>query len=137
MRAMRDADNFDIPMTSLIDVVFLLLIFFLVATNFIHREMDQKVKLPESEAGVKPAAVTDRLVINIRDNGTIVINGSISNETELRAVAKDFANNHPDRPAVVRADGKVAYESVMRVFGICRLNGIKNVDLPVLEPTKP
>lgn len=133
MRAMQDEDNFEIPMTSLIDIVFLLLIFFLVATNFTRREMDHAVSLPYSEAGTKPTSVPSRIVVNIREDATLVVNGKIRTETELRAMIHEFAAAYPDRPAVIRADARVSYQAVMRVFGVCRGGGVKQVDLPVME----
>lgn len=134
MKAFREEEAYEIPMTSLIDVVFLLLIFFLVATNFNRRETDHSVVLPESESGVKAESVPSRLVINIREDGTLIVNGRMTPEAELRTTVAGFAAVHPNRPAVIRADARVAYQSVMRVFGICRAGGIRNVDLPVLEP---
>lgn len=134
MKALQEDDNYEIPMTSLIDVVFLLLIFFLVATNFTRREMDHSVVLPDSEAGVKAAQVPSRLVINIREAGTLVVNGRVTTETDLRTMVKEFVAVHPGRPAVIRADARVPYQSVMRVFGMCRSAGVKSVDLPVLDP---
>ncbi len=134
MKALREEDTYDIPMTSLIDVVFLLLIFFLVATNFNRRETDHSVTLPESEAGVKAESAPSRMVINIREEGTLVVNGKVMTETELRGLVREFIAAHPDRPAVIRADARVPYRAVMRVFGICRSSGVRNVDLPVVEP---
>lgn len=134
MKALHEEESYDIPMTSLIDIVFLLLIFFLVATNFSRRETDHSVVLPQSESGIKAETVPSRLVINIRQEGTLVVNGSVMTESELRALAKEFVTVHPGRPAVIRADARVPYRSVMSVFGICRGAGIVNVDLPVLEP---
>jgi biopolymer transport protein ExbD len=134
MKALREDDTYEIPMTSLIDIVFLLLIFFLVATNFTRREVDHAVTLPNSEAGVKAAQAPERLVINIREEGTLVVNGSVTTTDGLRQIAGDFAAAHHGRPAVIRADARVAYRAVMEVFGICRGSGIQNVDLPVLEP---
>ena len=137
MRAMRDEENFEIPMTSLIDIVFLLLIFFLVATNFTRREMDHAVTLPYSEAGTKPTTVPSRIVINVREDSVLTVNGRVRTETELRALVRDFAAVHPDRPAVIRADGRVSYQTVMRVFGICRGGGVRQVDLPVMDAGAP
>lgn len=134
MKALQEEDHFEIPMTSLIDIVFLLLIFFLVATNFTRREMDHKVALPQSEAGVKASQVPSRMVINIREEGTLVVNGRIMRDDELRTAVREFAEAYPERPAVIRADAKVPYRSVMQVFGICRSAGVRNVDLPVLDP---
>lgn len=134
MKALQEGENFEIPMTSLIDVVFLLLIFFLVATNFSRRETDHSVVLPNSEAGVKAEQVPSRLVVNIREAGTLIVNGSVMTEDDLRRAVGDFVTVHPGRPAVIRADARVPYRFVMKVFGICRAGGVKNVDLPVLEP---
>ncbi len=136
MKAMQEEDQFEIPLTSLLDVVFLLLIFFLVATNFTRQELDHNVVLPDSEAGVKASQVPSRMVINIREEGTLVVNGKIMAEVELRGAVGDFVSVHPGRPAVIRADAKVPYRSVMKVFGICRAAGVKNVDLPVMDPGK-
>ncbi len=136
MKALREEEHYEIPMTSLIDIVFLLLIFFLVATNFSRRETDHSVVLPNSEAGVKAAQAPERVVINIREAGTLVVNGSVMTTAELRRLVGDFAAAHPGRPAVIRADARVEYRAVMEVFGICRGGGIRNVDLPVLEPAE-
>ncbi len=137
MKALRDEEHYEIPLTSLLDVVFLLLIFFLVATNFNRLEKDHAVVLPNSEAGVKAESVPSRLVINIRQEGALVVNGSVMTEDALRVLVRDFAAVHPDRPAVIRADARVAYSVVMKIFGICRAGGVRNVDLPVLEPGAP
>lgn len=134
MKALQEEDQYEIPMTSLLDIVFLLLIFFLVATNFTRKEMDHKVVLPESESGVKASQAPSRMVINIREEGTLVVNGKLMDEKELRVAVAEFAGAHPERPAVIRADAKVPYRSVMKVFGICRTSGVRNVDLPVLDP---
>lgn len=134
MKALREDDTYEIPMTSLIDIVFLLLIFFLVATNFSRREMDHAVTLPESESGVKAQQVPSRLVVNIRSEGTLVVNGKVMTQSELRPMVVDFAKAHPTRPAVIRADARVTYRAVMEVFGICRAAGVRSVDLPVLDP---
>ncbi len=96
--------------------------------------MDHAIQLPESEAGVKIANVPDRLVINVRNNGILVVNGKVTTETELRAMVRDFVAAYPEKPAVIRADGRVQYQSVMKVFGLCRAGGVKHVDLPVVEP---
>ncbi|MDR2390073.1 MAG: biopolymer transporter ExbD [Planctomycetota bacterium] len=134
MRALREEDHFEIPMTSLVDIVFLLLIFFLVATNFTRRELDHAVILPRSEAGTEDSRLPDRLVINIRQQGNMIVNGrSVDDDGELRRIVTEFAAARPGRPAVIRADARSPYQSVMRVFGICRASGVARIDLPVLD----
>ncbi len=134
MKALQEEEHFEIPMTSLIDIVFLLLIFFLVATNFTRRETDHSVVLPESESGVATTNAPERLVINIREEGTLVVNGSVMSEPDLRNLVTEFTQARPGRPAVIRADARVPYRAVMRVFGIVRGAGVTSIQLPVLEP---
>ena len=135
MKALREEDHFDIPMTSLVDIVFLLLIFFLVATNFARRELDHAILLPRSEAGTEDSRLPERLIINIRERGDMIVNGrSVDDDDELRRIATEFVAARPGSPAVIRADARSPYQSVMRVFGICRASGVARIDLPVLDP---
>ena len=69
-----EEDNFEAPLTPLIDIVFLLLIFFLVATSFTRKEVDQRVALPTVGGGAAATVAAGSLVINIRDDATLVIN---------------------------------------------------------------
>ena len=105
-----------------------------MATDVARRDTDHNVTLPQREAGVEAGQVPNRLVINIRQTGTLIVNGRVMTEPELRQLVTEFVSVHPGKPAVIRADAKVPYQAVMRVFGMCRGAGIRNVDLPVLEP---
>lgn len=130
-RVRDEQDVFEVPLTPLIDVVFLLLIFFLVATNFTRKEIDQKVNLPQSEGGVEQAAVPQDLIINIRKSGVLVVNGRVVENDDLRPIVEQFHQAHPDRPVSIRGDGDVSYQRIMTVMGLCRAVGVERVDLPV------
>lgn len=139
MRALREEDEvIEIPMTPLIDIVFLLLIFFLVATNFSRKEIDQKVTLPTAEGGTAQEEVPEKLVINVRKDGAIVVNGSLIEEDALRLLVGKWHQKHPRKNASIRGDGGVPYQKVMRIMGICKALGVSGVDLPVedSEPTQ-
>ena len=140
MRASRDDDDTpELPMMSLIDMVFLLLVFFLVATNFVRPEIDQQVQLPRAGLQGGDAAVPSALVINVRADGVWVVDGRVVDEGGLRDAIRDWrsvsasaAGGRPGR-AAIRGDGRVSYEAVMRVMGLCRREGLVEVDLPVWE----
>ena len=132
MRASREeGDEFEVPMTPLIDVVFLLLIFFLVATNFTRKEIDNKVDLPNVEGGVTKKKLPQVLILNIRADGTVVVNGEVIEKTALRDLVKRWHQKNPREYVAIRGDGKVPYETVMKIMGLCRAVGIERVDLPV------
>lgn len=133
MRALvEEDDGADIPLTPLIDVVFLLLIFFLVATSFTRRELDQKVELPSAEGGAKSAFNKRNLVINIRGDGTLVIAGRLLTAAALAPAVREWREENPQMRVQLRSDGKVEYRQVMAVLGICRAAGVDKIDLPVL-----
>ena len=136
MRALNnDTNDVDIPLTSLLDVVFLLLIFFMVATNFTRREVDQTVRLPETASGgVGRTGVFDRLIVNVREDGSVVVDGVRLDEDGLRLRLREWLAASPDRPAVIRGDGRASYQAVMRVMGVCRSEGVRQVDVAVIDP---
>jgi len=120
-------------MAPLIDVVFLLLIFFLVATNFTRKEFDQAVQLPATGGGEPARAVPDMFVVNLREDGTLVVNGRVLDENGLREAARSWVAAGDVRRASVRGDRRVPYGAVKRVLAICRHEGITEVDLPGFE----
>ena len=135
MRALNDDSNdVEIPLTSVLDIVFLLLIFFMVATNFTRREIDQQVRLPETETGGSGrSGAPERLVLNVREDGSVVVDGARLDAEGLRLRLREWRAASPDRPAVIRGDGRASYQSVMRVLGACRSEGVRLVDLPVID----
>jgi len=136
MRALNDdANDIEVPLTSLLDVVFLLLIFFMVATNFTSREIDQQVRLPESETGATGRSRgPDQLILNVREDGSVVVDGARLDEDALRRRLREWRAAAADRPTVIRGDGRTSYQSVMRVMGICKAEGVQNVGFAVVNP---
>ena len=63
-------------LTPLIDVVFLLLIFFMVATTFLEPEREISIELPEAATASERAEVPDEIVINVLRDGSLNVNGS-------------------------------------------------------------
>ncbi len=129
----RETDNFELPLTPLIDVIFLLLIFFLVATNFTTKEYDQQVKLPRTGSGNASKQSNDNLVINLHKDGTIVSGGRVINWQELNTKLTSWRQQSQGKRVLIRSDGEVAYSQVMEIMGLCRELGIEQVDLPVLK----
>ncbi|GHT00799.1 biopolymer transporter ExbD [Planctomycetales bacterium] len=131
MRALSQADeSFDIPLTPLIDVVFLLLIFFLVVTNFSRPEIDQTVTLPAAGNGAKTELTSSTIVLNLRRDETLVVNGRVVALAELPRQLAEWREKFPQGRAVMRGDADTNYAQVMSVLSVCRAAGIEQVDLP-------
>jgi len=114
-----------IEMTPMIDIVFLLLIFFLVATTFRQEEREMQIALPiASSAG--PISMTLReLVVNVDENGRMIIAGREVSGEDLLLMITDAVAVNAEQKVTVRGDRRVAYESVVRVLDICKTGGVQ------------
>ncbi len=107
-------DELDLNMTPLIDVVFLLLIFFMVSTTF-QKETELKVQLPQaSEQAPTEESHSIELVINAR--GGYFVNGRELNDSSMvtvRNAINKLARGKKDTPLVIRADAMAPHQSVI------------------------
>ena len=133
MRVDTDEAEEVLNLAPMIDVVFLLLIFFMVATTFIEKEKEMGIELPSAEAG-EQSHHDDELIINLRKDGTIVINGQeVDPEDGLRTALERVARSTPDIPVTIRGDGQVAWERGIDVVSTCQVLGLTNVGLATLD----
>jgi biopolymer transport protein ExbD len=120
-----------VPLTSLIDIVFLLLIYFLLTTNFLT-EAGIDVKLPEAVAS-KEKDVTE-LVIYIDKEGDILFQGEKVEENELLGRLKSLVLYSKDPLLTVKADRELALGKAVKVMDIARLAGINKLSLATERP---
>jgi len=119
MRLPTSEPELGIPnMMPLIDVVFLLLIFFLMASRFEQEERELKVVLPEV-AEAQPLAMTQDLVINITPEGKYVVAQQEYSEELLGALLEQARQKNPHQPVLIRGDGRAAWKYGVRVMGLC------------------
>ncbi|MBT8486170.1 MAG: biopolymer transporter ExbD [Phycisphaerales bacterium] len=114
-----------IELTPIIDMVFLLLIFFLVATTFHQTEREMQVALPEAAHAGPITASLREIIINVDRNGQIIISGRTFAAPELRALLEEAVTNQPEQKVTVRGDRDAAYAHVVRVLDICKGSGIQ------------
>lgn len=111
-------------MTPVIDIVFLLLIFFLVATTFQQAEREIQVALPEAESAGPISAVLREIVINVRADGTLVVGGAQVTLDGLRGMVGDATERNPEQKVSVRGDRDAPYGTVARVLDVCKASGV-------------
>ena len=112
-----------ITITSLIDVVFLLLVFFMVSTTFAERP---GIKLELSSASSAEPSKLEPLTLTIDDKGRMYLNDEGVGEDELRRKLKEEAKG-PDVTLTLKADKAVPYGYVIRAMDISRQSGIRNI----------
>ncbi len=128
----NDADGPNL--TPVIDVVFLLLIFFLVATRYQdeneERRLDQ-IKLPTA-ALAQPASMTPKLVINITSDGKFVIEEQEYSEEELAQILAEANRNNPSQMALIYGDENSALKHAVKATGLCNKIGMES-EIAVLQ----
>lgn len=113
-----------INITSLIDVMFLLLIFFMVSSTFLE-QAGMKLNLPGAQTG--SLEEVKELVIEISSQGQILLNG---NPIELSAVQKTLTESlarSAEATLVLKADEKVSHGQVVKVMDLARAAGIRKL----------
>lgn len=107
-------------LTPLIDVVFLLLIFFLVATRFAQEDRELPVQLPSASSAMPMTMEPNELVINVDAEGVYTVRGlRIGLEQLEDTVRKAVADNPINQIVVIRADRTVALQAVVTVMDLC------------------
>ena len=129
-----------IEITPLIDVVFLLLIFFMVSSNFVQKQV-VSVTLPTSEAATASESNTIEIVLNT--SGTYFVAGeSVGNERDqllnaLRSVVGSLdAQALSEQPVEIRADASATHQSVVHALDVCATLGLVRVSLATVPVTK-
>ncbi|HEY5314233.1 MAG TPA: biopolymer transporter ExbD, partial [Pirellulales bacterium] len=93
----KGAASGGINMTPMIDCVFLLLIFFLVATRFEASEREQNVVLPQASEAMPLSARPKEVIVNVTREGQLLVGGKRLGQPELLAVFKQASANNPGR----------------------------------------
>ena len=114
-----------IELTPLVDMVFLLLIFFLVATTFHQTEREIQIALPEASSAVPISTALRELIVNVNDQGQIIVSGTHMSPEALRTLVEEAVADNPMQQVTVRGDRNTAYENVVTVLDICKGSGIQ------------
>ncbi len=114
-----------IELTPIIDMVFLLLIFFLVATTFHQSEREMQIALPAAMSAGPISSALREIIINVDEQGTIVVNGRTMEADELSTIIEQAVAKNPDQKVTLRGDRNTSYGHVVRVLDVCKTAGIQ------------
>lgn len=114
-----------LSVTPLIDVVFLLLIFFLVSSRFSEEERELDLNLPSVSEALPATLEPSELVINIDAEGRFFIDGAFRQAEQVEQILRrSQANNPLTQTVVIRGDRESNWEAVATAMGICKKVGI-------------
>ncbi len=124
-----------LQLAPLIDVLLLLLLFFIITMNLSQRETEIEIQVPAAEEG---KLNTDRpvgeIVVNVKKDGTIMVEGQQLTEEQLLNKLKLIASVHKDQAVIYRGDMGSTYEHTIKVMDVCRKAGIWNVSFATRPP---
>jgi biopolymer transport protein ExbD len=116
-----------IQLAPLVDVLLLLLIFFLLTWNAARNENELDVKVPKASAAKEKAAPIGDIVVNVKADGNVVVNRRTLTAEELTEMLKSLVQLYPEQAVVIRGDEAGAYKNIVGVLNICSEAGVSNV----------
>ena len=114
-----------VEITPLVDMVFLLLIFFLVATTFQQAEREMQIALPAASSSGPISLSLRELIINVDAQGAVIVGGREVDEADLRTIIREAVAINPQQKVTVRGDRATAYANVIKVLDACKGSGIQ------------
>lgn len=129
-------------LAPMLDVVFLLLIFFVVTQKFMLNEQDLKVKVPSApQTSEEAARAIDEIIINVREDeqGEIVVTIDREQFTldQLQARLQNMARLNPNQPVRIRGDAETRWQKIVDVISRCNAARIWNVSFSKQMPPEP
>jgi len=123
-------DDFRLDMTPMIDVIFLLLIFFMVSTAFVDFSKKMDIVLPESSAS-EEMITKEELTIEMTKGGKVFLDGKVVRLETLRDVLDKKVQSKKKLAIIIRADKKIEYGKVIKILGYCKELKIDDVAVAV------
>lgn len=131
----RQPEAASMQLAPMIDIVFLLLIFFIVTWQFTKSETELSVSVPNAKEGAEPERQKGEIVINILADNSIKVEGKTMELSELHETLAAIAKQFENQPVRIRGDGAVEYQRIVEVIDTCSTAGIWNISFATQRPT--
>ena len=116
-----------IQLAPLVDVLLLLLIFFLLTWNAARNENELDVKVPKASAAKEKTAPIGDVVVNVKADGNVIVNRRTLTPQDLTDLLKGLVQLNAEQAVVIRGDEAGAYRNIVNVLNICTQAGVTNV----------
>ncbi|MFK5923007.1 MAG: biopolymer transporter ExbD [Verrucomicrobiota bacterium] len=126
----------EMELAPMIDVVFLLLIFFIVTWNSAQQERNVDVSVPAAEEGADPERQVGEIIVNVDKGGVIVVNGAVVTEDDLLARLHAISEEYPDQAVILRGDSKASFQHIINILDVCKKANIWNIAFATTKPVE-
>lgn len=130
----RQPEPAGMQLAPMIDIVFLLLIFFIVTWQFSRSETELNVSVPTAEEGSELTRPKGEIIINVLSDGVIRVEGVTVDLPQLHEKLAAIARQFENQPVRIRGDGAVAYQRIVEVIDTCQKAGIWNISFATQRP---
>ena len=122
-----------LALTSMLDVIFLLLCFFVTVSVFSQWESEISIKLPSATTAEEPDRLPGEIIVNLATDGRTTVNGTALSLDDLKVRLAKVAKFYPDQAVIIRADKEVRYERLVGVIDTCREANVWNFSFATEE----
>jgi len=126
-RSRAKPEIFGFQIAPMVDILLVLLVFFIVTWNFALSENELDVKIPNASKAKATEQYVGQVVVNVKADGTIVFNRQTISPADLETKLSELAKLYPDQAVILRGDQSVNYKYIVDVLDICRSANIWNV----------
>ncbi len=131
----RQPPALTIQLAPMIDILLLLLSFFIISWQFNKSETELNVSVPTAQEGADPQRQIGEIVINILGDGVIRVEGTTVDLPQLLEKLAKIAEKFENQPVRIRGDGGVPYQRIVEVIDTCQKAGIWNISFATQRPT--
>ena len=118
-----------IALTSMLDVIFLLLCFSVTVSVFSQWESEISIKLPTAKTAEAPERLPGEIIVNLSKDGSIKVNGATMSLADLQSKLARISKFYPGQPVIIRADKETKYDYLVGVIDACRAGDVWNFSL--------
>lgn len=122
-------------LAPMIDILLLLLSFFIISWQFSRSETELSVSVPTAEEGAEPERQRGEIIINVLSDGILRVEGVTVDLSQLHEKLAAIAQQFENQPVRIRGDGNVAYQRIVEVIDTCQKAGIWNISFATQRPT--
>lgn len=132
IRNVEEKADLHVDFVPMVDVLFNLLIFFLLATSMSQAEREMSIALPRAVSSGPISSAAKEIIINVDQEGRAIVGGRVVGDEELSGMLSSAVKGNPAQKVNVRGDRTTAYANVVRVLDVCKQSGIQQ---PFIETT--
>jgi len=125
----EEEEHIEIQMTSMMDCIFLMLIFFLVSSQLKKVEKELPIELPRANTTRDVKATPDLITVSVNAKGELFVNSKPVGDAGLKNALANAAKENPDRRIRINGDVFAPFRSIVQVLDTCQGEGLTVVGI--------